>query len=120
MNHEQLREQIRSIPNPFHRTRDPEAWGGFNEGKACAASKVVAEVAKQQPLRLYLFDTGGRLYMAFGVDCRAAAQVLGEKLSLDWQTFSVGGSYDIDPKRPITISDLWPYFTNRPGRHASE
>ena len=71
-------------------------------------------------MKAYLLDIRGesQVYLAFGEDCVSAAKVLAEKLGCNYEDFSVGGSWDVDPNEPINISKLWPYFTATPGRHA--
>lgn len=65
----------------------------------------------------------GRLYLAFGESCTAAAEALtatigGTMLRPDGhERYSVGGSWPVG--EPIDVSEWWPYFTNDPGCHAS-
>jgi hypothetical protein len=71
-------------------------------------------------MKAYLLDIRGesQVYLVFGEDAVSAGKVLAEKLGCNYEDFSVGGSWDVDPNEPINISKLWPYFTNNPGRHA--
>lgn len=70
-------------------------------------------------MKAYLMDRqGGQVYLVFGNDCVSAAKSLAAKIGGDYENFSVGGWWDVDPEEPINISKLWPYFTAWPGRHA--
>lgn len=72
-------------------------------------------------MRAYLlYQPKGKLYMAFGEDCMSAAESLGKQIGVDPNEFSVGGSWDVDPEKPIEISKLWPYFTCWPPERYTE
>lgn len=66
-------------------------------------------------MKAYLLDKRGEsIYLVFGEDCVSAAKVLAEKLGCDYEDFSVGGSFDVDPNEPINVGKWWPYFTCNP------
>ena len=65
-----------------------------------------------------LNDPNGKLWLAFGEDCVQAAEHLVKQIGGNYERFSVGGSWEVNPDKPIDMSQLWPYFTNQPGRHS--
>lgn len=79
-------------------------------------------------MKAFLMDYGGdksgqgasRVYIVFGEDAVAAGDILGEKLNIDPEKISVGGSWEVNPNEPIDVSSFWPYFTSQPStRHIS-
>lgn len=68
-------------------------------------------------VKAYLLDNDSQVYLVFAEDAEEAGNTLAELTGCNVEEISVGGMYDIDPERPISISALWPYFTNTPGRH---
>lgn len=65
-----------------------------------------------------MHKAGGKLYLVFGEDCVEAAKVLADKLGCNYEDFSVGKKWEVDPKEPLCLSSLWPHFTACPGQHS--
>jgi hypothetical protein len=75
-------------------------------------------------MKCFLLDDtepGGKLYLAFGADCVAAAHALIARIggSADVDRFSVGGSWDVAVDTHIVASAWWPYFTTDPRAHSA-
>lgn len=71
-------------------------------------------------VRAYLLDhpPAGKLYLAFGENCITAAKALAARVRCDPDEFSVSGSWEVDPDKPIVVSSFWPHFTANPSdRH---
>lgn len=66
-------------------------------------------------MKAYLMSCrDSKLFLVFGENAVAAGNELVEKFGFDLDQISVGGSWDVDPKTPIVVSNFWPYFTNNP------
>lgn len=62
-------------------------------------------------MNAYLMSSSHGLYLVFGEDALSAGEVLARLLSCDVDDFSVGGSWVIDPEKPLNVGSWWPYFT---------
>lgn len=74
-------------------------------------------------MNAYVLNVPGKnLYLAFGNDCMEAGQSLANKLGVDVEAISVGGSWkNIAPGDLINLSGLWSYFTATPSaRHLED
>lgn len=75
-------------------------------------------------MNLYLLRNDDGMWLVFGEDVLQAANALLialDRAEGDVNTFSVSGSWPVDPSKPIDLGRLWPHFTSCPGKiHLSD